>query len=152
MRPDRIIVGEVRGEEAIDMLQAMNTGHDGGLTTIHANSARDALARLETMIAMANLRISDKAMRQQICSAINLIIQVSRMSDGTRKVMSVSEVVGMEGEIITMQEIYKFTRTGMGLNGEVQGQFRPTGIRPRFSERLEQYGFKLPPQLFEPNF
>lgn len=152
MRPDRIIVGEVRGEEAIDMLQAMNTGHDGGLTTIHANSARDALARLETMIAMANLRISDKAMRQQICSAINLIIQVSRMSDGTRKVMSVSEVVGMEGEIITMQEIYKFTRTGMGLNGEVQGQFRPTGIRPRFSERLEQYGFKLPPQLFELNF
>jgi pilus assembly protein CpaF len=152
MRPDRIIVGEVRGEEAIDMLQAMNTGHDGGLTTIHANSARDALARLETMIAMANLRISDKAMRQQICSAINLIIQVSRMSDGTRKVMSVSEVVGMEGEIITMQEVYKFTRTGMGLNGEVQGQFRPTGIRPRFSERLEQYGFKLPPQLFEPNF
>ena len=152
MRPDRIIVGEVRGEEAIDMLQAMNTGHDGGLTTIHANSARDALARLETMIAMANLRISDKAMRQQICSAINLIIQVSRMSDGTRKVMSVSEVVGMEGEIITMQEVYKFTRTGMGLNGEVQGQFRPTGIRPRFSERLEQYGFKLPPQLFVPNF
>lgn len=152
MRPDRIIVGEVRGEEAIDMLQAMNTGHDGGLTTIHANSARDALARLETMIAMANLRISDKAMRQQICSAINLIIQVSRMSDGTRKVMSVSEVVGMEGEIITMQEVYKFTRTGMGLHGEVQGQFRPTGIRPRFSERLEQYGFKLPPQLFEPNF
>ena len=152
MRPDRNIVGEVRGEEAIDMLQAMNTGHDGGLTTIHANSARDALARLETMIAMANLRISDKAMRQQICSAINLIIQVSRMSDGTRKVMSVSEVVGMEGEIITMQEVYKFTRTGMGLNGEVQGQFRPTGIRPRFSERLEQYGFKLPPQLFEPNF
>jgi len=152
MRPDRIIVGEVRGEEAIDMLQAMNTGHDGGLTTIHANTPRDALARLETMIAMANLRISDKAMRQQICSAINLIIQVSRMSDGTRKVMSVSEVVGMEGEIITMQEVYKFTRTGMGLRGEVQGQFQPTGIRPRFSERLEQYGFKLPPQLFEPNF
>lgn len=152
MRPDRIIVGEVRGEEAIDMLQAMNTGHDGGLTTIHANTPRDALARLETMIAMANLRISDKAMRQQICSAINMIIQVSRMSDGTRKVMSVSEVVGMEGEIITMQEIYKFTRTGIGLRGEVQGQFQPTGIRPRFSERLEQYGFKLQPQLFEPNF
>ena len=152
MRPDRIIVGEVRGEEAIDMLQAMNTGHDGGMTTIHANSPRDALSRLETMIAMANLRISDKAMRQQISSAINLIIQVSRMSDGTRKVMSVSEVVGMEGEIITMQEVFKFVRTGMGVSGEVQGQFRPTGIRPRFSERLEQYGFKLPPQLFEPSF
>lgn len=152
MRPDRIIVGEVRGEEAIDMLQAMNTGHDGGLTTIHANTPRDALARLETMLAMANLRISDKAMRQQISSAINLIIQVSRMSDGTRKVMSVSEVVGMEGDIITMQEVFKFVRTGVGMNGEVQGQFRPTGIRPRFSERLEQYGFKLPPQLFEPAF
>ena len=152
MRPDRIIVGEVRGEEAIDMLQAMNTGHDGGMTTIHANTPRDALARLETMIAMANLRISDKAMRQQICSAINLIIQVSRLSDGTRKVMSVSEVIGMEGEIITMQEIFKFVRTGVGMGGEVQGQFRPTGIRPRFSERLEQFGYKLPPQLFEAAF
>jgi len=152
MRPDRIIVGEVRGEEAIDMLQAMNTGHDGGMTTIHANTPRDALARLETMIAMANLRISDKAMRQQICSAINLILQVSRLSDGTRKVMSVSEVIGMEGEIITMQEIFKFVRTGVGLRGEVQGQFRPTGIRPRFSDRLEQFGFKLPPQLFEAAF
>jgi len=152
MRPDRIIVGEVRGEEAIDMLQAMNTGHDGGMTTIHANTPRDALARLETMIAMANLRISDKAMRQQICSAINLILQVSRLSDGTRKVMSVSEVIGMEGEIITMQEIFKFVRTGVGVRGEVQGQFRPTGIRPRFSDRLEQFGFKLPPQLFEAAF
>ena len=152
MRPDRIIVGEVRGEEAIDMLQAMNTGHDGGMTTIHANTPRDALARLETMIAMANLRISDKAMRQQICSAIHLIIQVSRLSDGTRKVMSVSEVIGMEGEIITMQEIFKFVRTGVGVRGEVQGQFRPTGIRPRFSDRLEQFGFKLQPQLFEAAF
>ena len=152
MRPDRIIVGEVRGEEAIDMLQAMNTGHDGGMTTIHANTPRDALARLETMIAMANLRISDKAMRQQICSAINLIIQVSRLSDGARKVMSVSEVIGMEGEIITMQEIFRFVRTGVGAGGEVQGQFRPTGIRPRFSERLEQFGYRLPPQLFEAAF
>jgi len=152
MRPDRIIVGEVRGEEAIDMLQAMNTGHDGGMTTIHANTPRDALARLETMIAMANLRISDKAMRQQICSAINLIIQVSRLSDGTRKVMSVSEVIGMEGEIITMQEIFRYVRAGVGVGGEVQGQFRPTGIRPRFSDRLEQYGYKLPPQLFEAAF
>ncbi len=150
MRPDRIIVGEVRGDEAIDMLQAMNTGHDGGMTTIHANTPRDALSRLETMIAMANLRISDKAMRQQISSAINLIIQVSRLGDGTRKVMSVSEIIGMEGDIITMQEVYRFIRTGVGRNGEVQGQFQPTGIRPRFSERLEQYGFKLPPNIFEP--
>lgn len=152
MRPDRIIVGEVRGDEAIDMLQAMNTGHDGGMTTIHANSPRDALARLETMIAMANLRISDKAMRQQVSSAINVIIQVSRMGDGSRKVTSVSEILGMEGEIITMQEIFRFVRTGVGQQGEVIGQFRPTGIRPRFSERLEQYGFKLPPHIFEPGF
>ncbi|MGE0104050.1 MAG: CpaF family protein [Blastocatellales bacterium] len=152
MRPDRIIVGEVRGDEAIDMLQAMNTGHDGGMTTIHANSPRDALARLETMIAMSNLRISDKAMRQQVSSAINLIIQVSRLSDGSRKVTSVSEIIGMEGEIITMQEIFRFVRTGVGQQGEVIGQFRPTGIRPRFSERLEQYGFKLPPHIFEPGF
>jgi pilus assembly protein CpaF len=152
MRPDRIIVGEARGEEAVDMLQAMNTGHDGGMTTIHANTPRDALARLETMIAMANLRISDKAMRQQISSAINLIIQVSRMGDGSRKVVSVSEIIGMEGEIITMQEIYKFVRTGVGPKGEVLGQFRPTGIRPRFSERLEQHGFKLPPNVFEATF
>ncbi|HMV83875.1 MAG TPA: CpaF family protein [Blastocatellia bacterium] len=152
MRPDRIIVGEVRGEEAIDMLQAMNTGHDGGMTTIHANTPRDALSRLETMIAMANLRISDKAMRQQISSAINLIIQVSRMGDGSRKVMSVSEIIGMEGDIITMQEIFKFVRTGVDekRGGKVLGQFQPTGIRPRFSERLEQYGFALPPNLFEP--
>ena len=152
MRPDRIIVGEVRGDEAVDMLQAMNTGHDGGMTTVHANTPRDALSRLETMIAMANLRISDKAMRQQISSAINLIVQVSRMGDGSRKVMSVSEIIGMEGEIITMQEIYKFVRTGVGPKGEVLGQFRPTGIRPRFSERLEQYGFKLPPNLFDSGF
>lgn len=152
MRPDRIIVGEVRGDEAVDMLQAMNTGHDGGMTTIHANTPRDALSRLETMIAMANLRISDKAMRQQISSAIQLIVQVSRLGDGSRKVMSVSEIIGMEGEIITMQEIYKFVRTGVGPKGEVLGQFRPTGIRPRFSDRLEQYGFKLPASLFEGSF
>jgi pilus assembly protein CpaF len=149
MRPDRIIVGEVRGDEAVDMLQAMNTGHDGGMTTIHANAPRDALSRLETMIAMANLRISDKAMRQQISSAINLIVQVSRLGDGSRKVMSVSEIIGMEGEIITMQEIYKFIRTGVGPKGEVLGQFRATGIRPRCSDRLEQYGFRLPANLFD---
>ena len=152
MRPDHIIVGEARGDESVDMLQAMNTGHDGGMTTIHANTPRDALARLETMIAMANLRISDKAMRQQISSAINLIIQISRMGDGSRKVVSVSEIIGMEGEIITMQEIYKFVRTGVGPKGEVLGQFRPTGIRPRFSERLELHGFKLPPNVFEATF
>jgi pilus assembly protein CpaF len=152
MRPDRIIVGEVRGDEAVDMLQAMNTGHDGGMTTIHANSPRDALSRLETMVAMANLRISDKAMRQQISSAIHLIVQVSRLGDGSRKVMSVSEIIGMEGEVITMQEIYRFVRTGVGPKGEVLGQFRPTGIRPRFSERLEQYGFKLPASLFDNGF
>jgi pilus assembly protein CpaF len=152
MRPDRIIVGEVRGDEAVDMLQAMNTGHDGGMTTIHANTPRDALSRLETMIAMANLRISDKAMRQQISSAINLVVQVSRMGDGSRKAVSVSEIIGMEGEVITMQEIYKYVRTGVGPKGEVLGQFRPTGIRPRFSDRLEQYGFKLPANLFDSGF
>lgn len=130
MRPDRIIVGEVRGEEAIDMLQAMNTGHDGGMTTIHANTPRDALARLETMIAMANLRISDKAMRQQICSAIHLIIQVSRLSDGARKVMSVSEVIGMEGEIITMQEIFRFVRTGVGMGVRFRGSSAPPASAP----------------------
>src|SRR2546427_3016379 len=132
MRPDRIIVGEVRGEEAVDMLQAMNTGHDGSLTTIHANSPRDALSRLETMISMAGLRLSDKAMRQQISSAINLVIQVSRMGDGSRKLVSISEIVGMEGELIIMQDIYAFRRTGVGPKGETLGYFRPTGVRPRF--------------------
>jgi len=149
MRPDRIIVGEVRGEEAVDMLQAMNTGHDGSLTTIHANSPRDALSRLETMISMAGLRLSDKAMRQQISSAINLVIQVSRMGDGSRKVVSISEIIGMEGEIITMQDIYAFRRTGVGPIGETLGYFRPTGIRPRFCERLALYGHELPSTIFE---
>jgi pilus assembly protein CpaF len=149
MRPDRIIVGEVRGEEAVDMLQAMNTGHDGGLTTIHANTPRDALSRLETMIAMAGLRLPDKAMRQQISSAIHAVIQVSRMTDGKRKLISVSEIVGMEGEIITMQEIYTFRRTGVDRDGKVLGQFRPTGVRPRFCERLAIHGYELPPDIFE---
>ncbi|HZS04137.1 MAG TPA: ATPase, T2SS/T4P/T4SS family, partial [Blastocatellia bacterium] len=148
MRPDRIVVGECRGGEALDMLQAMNTGHDGGLTTIHANSPRDALSRLETMISMAGLRLSDKAMRQQIASAINVVIQVSRLSDGSRKVMSVSEITGMEGEIISMQDVYVFQRTGMGENGAVLGRFRATGIRPRFSERLSLYGYQLPAEVF----
>ncbi len=149
MRPDRIIVGEVRGEEAIDMLQAMNTGHDGGMTTIHANSPRDALSRLETMISMAGLRLSDRAMRQQISSAINLVIQISRLGDGSRKLISLSEITGMEGEIITMQDIYTFQRTGLGPGGKVLGYFRPTGIRPRFCERLALYGYELPPQVFQ---
>ena len=144
MRPDRIVVGEVRGGEAIDMLQAMNTGHDGSLTTIHANSSRDALARLETMIQMTGMRLSDKAMRQQIASAVNLVIQVARLTDGTRRVTSISEITGMEGETIAMQEIFQFERTGVDAAGKVLGRFRHTGIRPRFSERLQQYGMQLP--------
>src|SRR5438477_3797162 len=129
MRPDRIVVGEVRGEEAFDMLQAMNTGHDGSLTTVHANSPRDALSRMETMSLMANLNLPEKAIRSQIASAIDVVIQASRLSDGTRKIMSVSEVVGMEGEIVTMQDIFLFERVGIGEQGKVLGRFRPTGIR-----------------------
>jgi pilus assembly protein CpaF len=149
MRPDRIIVGEVRGEEALDMLQAMNTGHDGSLTTIHSNSPRDALYRLNTMVAMANLNIPDKAMRQQIASALDLVIQVSRMSDGTRKVTSISEVTGMEGDVITMQEIFLFEKTGVTSRGAVVGRFRATGIRPKCSERLAASGVQLPMDMFE---
>ena len=148
MRPDRIVIGEVRAGEAIDMLQAMNTGHDGSITTLHANSPRDALSRLETMVSMANLNLPDKAMRQQIASAIQVVIQVSRLSDGTRKVTQISEIVGMEGDVITMQEIFVFDRKGVGEAGEVQGQFRPTGIRPRFSDRLAAYGVNLGSMLF----
>ena len=140
MRPDRIVIGEVRAGEAIDMLQAMNTGHDGSLTTLHANTPRDALSRLETMVSMANLNLPDKAMRQQIASAIQVVIQVSRLSDGTRKVTQISEIVGMEGDVITMQEIFVFDRKGVGEAGEVQGQFRPTGIRPRFADRFQRFG------------
>jgi pilus assembly protein CpaF len=149
MRPDRIIVGEVRGEEALDMLQAMNTGHDGGLTTIHANSPRDALYRLDTMVAMSNLNIPEKAVRQQTASAINLIIQVTRLSDGTRKVSSISEVTGMEGGMVTMQDIFVFERTGMRRDGKVCGQFRATGIRPKCSERLASFGIQLPGDMFD---
>jgi pilus assembly protein CpaF len=148
MRPDRIIMGECRGSEAIDMLQAMNTGHDGSLTTLHANTPRDALSRLETMISMANLDLPDRAMRQQIASAINLVIQVSRLSDGSRKIMQVSEIVGMEGDIITMQDIFVYEREGMGENDKVLGRFRATGIRPRFSDRLKSYGIDLSALLF----
>ena len=147
MRPDRIIMGECRGAEAIDMLQAMNTGHDGSLTTLHANTPRDALSRLETMISMANLELPERAMRQQIASAINVVIQVSRLSDGSRKLMQVSEIVGMEGEIITMQDIFVYERQGME-NDRVLGQFRATGIRPRFSDRLKSYGIDLSSLLF----
>ncbi len=149
MRPERIIIGEVRSDEAIDMLQAMNTGHDGCLATVHSNTPRDALSRLETMMAMANLRISEKGMRQQISSAIQLVIQCARLNDGSRKVTHVTEIIGMEGEIITMQEIFKFTRTGVGPKGEVLGAFKATGIRPRCSDRLESYGFRLPANMFD---
>ncbi len=144
MRPDRIVIGEVRSGEAIDMLQAMNTGHDGSLTTIHANSPRDSLARLETMIQMAGMRLSDRAMRQQIASAIDVIIQVARLTDGTRRVTSISEITGMEVDTIAMQEIFQFERTGVDPAGKVMGHFRASGVRPRFAERLKQYGMELP--------
>jgi pilus assembly protein CpaF len=149
MRPDRIVIGEVRGGEAIDMLQAMNTGHDGSLTTIHANTPRDALSRLETMIQMTGMRLSERAMRQQIASAIDLVLQVARLSDGSRRVTSISEITGMEGETITMQELFQYERTGVGPNGQVVGRFRPTGIRPRFAERLKACGLQLPRLFFE---
>ena len=149
MRPDRIVIGEVRGGEAIDMLQAMNTGHDGSLTTIHANTPRDALARLETMIQMTGMRLSDRAMRQQVASALDLVVQVARLSDGTRRVTSISEITGMEGETITMQEIFQYERTGVDSQGQVIGRFRPTGIRPRFAERLKACGMTLPRVFFE---
>jgi pilus assembly protein CpaF len=148
MRPDRIIMGECRGGEAVDMLQAMNTGHDGSLTTLHANTPRDALSRLETMISMASLDLPEKAMRQQIASAIDLVVQVSRLSDGTRKIIQISEVAGMEGDVITMQDIFVFERTGIGDGDKVLGQFRATGIRPRCSERLQAYGVELSSLLF----
>ncbi|HSV33233.1 MAG TPA: CpaF family protein [Pyrinomonadaceae bacterium] len=149
MRPDRIVIGEVRGGEAIDMLQAMNTGHDGSLTTVHANTPRDALSRLETMIQMTGMRLSERAMRQQIAAAINLVLQVARLSDGTRRVTSISEITGMEGETITMQEIFQFERTGVDREGVVVGRFRATGIRPRFAERLKAHGMQLPRVFFE---
>jgi pilus assembly protein CpaF len=141
-------MGECRGSEAIDMLQAMNTGHDGSLTTLHANTPRDALSRLETMISMANLELPERAMRQQIASAINLVIQVSRLSDGSRKLMQISEIVGMEGDVITMQDIFIYDREGVGENDKILGRFRATGIRPRFSDRLKSYGIDLSSLLF----
>jgi pilus assembly protein CpaF len=149
MRPDRIILGEVRGEEALDMLQAMNTGHDGSLTTIHANSPRDAISRLEVMIGMASSNLNVRSIRQQVASAIDLFIQCSRLADGSRKVTYITECLGMEGELVTTQDIFVFERTGLSSDGRVLGRFRPTGVRPKFSERLKAAGIELPPQLFQ---
>ena len=149
MRPDRIIIGEVRGDEALDMMQAMNTGHDGSLTTIHANSPRDALHRLDTMVAMANLNLPERAIREQTASAVNLVIQVTRMSDGSRRVTAITEITGMEQVIITMQDIFLFERKGLDRSGKVSGFFRATGIRPKCSERLASLGLHLPASMFE---
>ncbi len=149
MRPDRIIIGEVRGEEAFDMLQAMNTGHEGSLTTIHANTPRDAISRLESMVAMGNMNLPEKSVRQQISAAITIVVQCSRMSDGTRKITSVCEITGMEENVICMQEIFTFQKKGIGADGKVIGVFQPTRIRPRFLERLRVSGIVLPQALFE---
>jgi pilus assembly protein CpaF len=148
MRPDRIVVGEVRGEEAVDMLQAMNTGHEGSMTTIHANTPRDALSRLETMVSMANLNLPEQAARQQIASAIHVVLQISRMPDGSRKVTSISEITGMEGNTVTMQDLFVFERQGFDENNRVRGRFRATGIRPKFGERLFGAGIVLPAEMF----
>jgi len=149
MRPDRIVVGETRGEEALDMLQAMNTGHDGSLTTVHANTPRDALTRIETMIAMGATNLPDRAMRQQISSAIQLVVQQTRLSDGSRKITSISEITGMEGDVITMQEIFLFEKMGITQDGKVVGRFRATGVRPKCCERLKASGIHLPADMFE---
>ncbi len=148
MRPDRIVVGEVRGEEAVDMLQAMNTGHEGSLTTVHSNSPRDALARIETMVSMANLNLPDKAARQQIASAIHVVIQISRMPDGTRKLTNITEITGMEGPMVTMQDLFVYERQGYDEHGKVRGRFKPTGIRPKFAEKLFGAGIRLPMDMF----
>ena len=152
MRPDRIIVGEVRGAEALDMLQAMNTGHDGSMTTLHANTTRDALRRLETMILMAAANLPDKAIREQITSAINVIVQIIRLSDGSRKIAKVSEITGMEGDIVSMQDIFVFEKYGISEDGRVLGAFKSTGIRPKFAEQLEASGIDLPVDLFEAGY
>jgi pilus assembly protein CpaF len=149
MRPDRIIVGEVRGDEALDMLQAMNTGHDGSLTTIHANTPRDSLSRVETMVLMAGLDLPEKAIREQIASALDVVVQISRLSDGRRKVTNISEIVGMEGHVVTMQDIFVFERMGVAEDGTVLGRFKATGIRPKFVERLYVAGVHLPPGIFD---
>jgi pilus assembly protein CpaF len=147
MRPDRIVVGEVRGGEALDMLQAMNTGHDGSMTTAHANSPRDMLARMETMVLMAGMDLPHRAIREQIAAAIDLIVHQDRMRDGTRKVTSVSEIQGMEGDVITMSEIFRFEQTGLE-NGKVIGRLRPTGLRPKFMFKIQEAGIILPPSIF----
>ena len=149
MRPDRIIMGEIRGEEAFDMLQAMNTGHEGSMTTIHSNTPRDAIARLESMVAMGNMNLPEKSVRQQIAAAISIVVQATRMSDGSRKVTSISEITGMEESVISMQEIFTFNKKGIGPDGKVIGAFQPTRIRPKFLERLRVSGIMLPPSLFE---
>jgi pilus assembly protein CpaF len=148
MRPDRIVVGEVRGPEAFDMMQAMNTGHEGSISTIHANTPRDALARIENMVLMANLDLPSRAIREQIAAAIHVIVQIARMADGTRKLTHVSEIAGMEGQVITMQDIFRYEQTGIDPEGRVRGQFRSTGIRPKFAERFESQGVHLPPGIF----
>ncbi|MBU2934880.1 MULTISPECIES: CpaF family protein [Pacificibacter] len=150
MRPDRIIVGETRGEEVIDMLQAMNTGHDGSMTTIHANSARDGVSRLENMVAMAGIEMPLKAVRSQISSAVNLIVQASRLQDGSRRMVSITEVTGMEGDVISMQEVFRYQRTGLTPDNKIIGHFTATGVRSHFSERFKMWGYDLPPSLFEP--
>ncbi len=149
MRPDRIVVGEVRSDEALDMLQAMNTGHDGSLTTVHANSPRDAISRLEVMVSMANANLNVRSIRQQVASAVDVFVQISRMSDGTRKVTHVTECVGMEGEQVTTQDIFNFERSGISKDGRVTGRFKATGVRPKFSERLKAAGIELPASIFQ---
>jgi len=150
MRPDRIIVGETRGEEVIDMLQAMNTGHDGSMTTIHANSARDGISRLENMVAMAGIEMPIKAVRSQIAAAVNLIVQASRLQDGSRRMVSITEITGMEGDVISMQEIFRFERLGMEPSGKIIGRFTATGIRSHYAERFRQWGYDLPASIYEP--
>ena len=152
MRPDRIIVGEVRGEEALDMLQAMNTGHDGSLTTVHANSPRDAIARMETMALMSNLNLPEKALRQQIASAVSVVVQIARLSDGTRRVTHVTEITGMTGDVVAMQDIFIFEKLGIDVNGRVFGRFRATGVAPKFADKLKKAGIVLPPNIFEHSF
>jgi pilus assembly protein CpaF len=149
-RPDRIIVGEVRGEEAFDMLQAMNTGHEGSMTTIHANSPRDALSRLEQMIGMAGMPMSQESIRGQVASAIDLVVQTQRLSDGGRRIVSIAEITGMEGNVVQMQEIYRFVRTGTGQGGAVEGAFRATGVRPRFAAEAEALGLPFAADAFNP--
>ena len=151
MRPDRIILGEVRGAEALDMLQAMNTGHEGSLATIHSNAPRDALSRLENMVGMAGVTLTARAVRQQICSAVTVVLQVTRLTDGARKLVSMQEITGMEGDILAMQEIFRFEQTGVAIDGKVLGQFCATGVRPRFAERLRMFGAPVPDSAFDPS-